>query len=93
MATMIVRHRVADYDKWKRAYDNADWLRKENGITLASVHEDESDPNTIIVIHQFEDMEGLKQFAAALSPIMKEAGVEGKPEIWIAEDIEEVAYS
>ena len=93
MATMIIRHKVEDYAKWKRGYDEADWLRKQHGITYASVHREESNPNDIIVVHQFRDMKGAKDFVNAAPPIMGEIGVIGSPEIWFSEDVEQVTYS
>jgi len=93
MATMIIRHKVEDYAKWKRGYDEADWLRKQHGITYASVHREESNPNDIIAVHQFRDMKGAKDFANAAPPIMGEIGVIGSPEIWFSEDVEQVTYS
>ncbi|HLE81650.1 MAG TPA: hypothetical protein VJA25_10190 [Dehalococcoidia bacterium] len=35
MATLFVKHRVADFAKWKKVYDEVDGLRKEHGITAA----------------------------------------------------------
>ena len=93
MATMIIRHKVEDYARWKRGYDEADWLRKQHGITYASVHREETNPDDIIAVHQFKDMKGAKGFAAAVSALMEKIGVIGKPEIWFAEDIEQVNYS
>ena len=93
MATMIVRHRVEDYTRWKRGYDEADWLRKQHGIKYASVHREESDPNDVIVVHQFKDMNGAKDFVSAVRPIMEKIGVTGSPVIWFSEDEEQVTYS
>ena len=93
MATMFIRHKVEDYARWKRGYDEADWLRKQHGITYASVHREESDPNDIIVVHQFKDMGGAKDFANAIPPLMEEIGVIGSPEIWFSEGVEQVTYS
>jgi quinol monooxygenase YgiN len=93
MVSMFVRHKVEDYARWKRGYDDADWLRKQHGITYASVHRDETDPTTIIVVHQFKDMNEAKKFVSALPPIMEKAGVVGRPDIWFSEDVERVSYS
>jgi len=93
VATMIIRHKVEDYAKWKRGYDEAAWLRKQHGITYASVHREESDPNDIIAVHQFKDMKGAKDFAKAVPLLMGEIGVIGTPEIWFSEDVEQVTYS
>jgi hypothetical protein len=38
MATMFARHKVSDYGNWKRVYDEFASVRKENGVTGASVH-------------------------------------------------------
>ena len=92
MATLIIRHKVEDYTKWKRGYDEADWLRKQHGIISASVHREQTDPKDIIAVHQFKDMKGAKNFAEAVPALMKDIGVIGKPVIWFAEDLEQVTY-
>ncbi len=93
MATLIIRHKVEDYVRWKRGYDEADWLRKQHGITFASVHRGESDPNEVIAVHRFKDMKGAKDFAKDVPAIMEKIGVIGTPEVWFSEDVEQVTYS
>lgn len=93
MATMIIRHKVEDYTTWKRGYDDADWLRKQHGITFASVHREESDSNDIIAVHKFKDMNGAKAFAKDVPAIMEKIGVIGSPVIWFSVDEEQVSYS
>ena len=90
---MIIRHKVEDYTRWKCGYDEADWLRKQHGITYASAPQDETNPNEIIAVHQFKDMQGAKGFASAAKPLMENIGVVGKPEVWFAKVIEQVTYS
>jgi quinol monooxygenase YgiN len=94
MATMFVRHKISDYENWKRAYDEFSSVRKEKGVTAASVHRDPDNPNTIIVLHQFLDMNTAKEFANSedLRSAMEKAGVSGPPEIWFGEDIENTPY-
>lgn len=93
MATLIVRHKIEDYSRWKRGYDEADWLRKKHGITYASIHRAESDPNDIIAVHQFKDMQGAKDFMEAVPPLMEKLGISSPPEIWFSEDVEQTRYS
>lgn len=93
MATIFIRHKVADYAKWKEGYDNAEHLRKSDGILFASVHRDPEDPNTIMAVHRFPTLGEAQKFLKAVPPIMAAAGVLGKPEIWIGEDIEHTNYS
>jgi hypothetical protein len=94
MATMFVRHQVSDFGKWKRAYDEFAAMRKEMGVTGASVHRDASDPSIIIVTHQFKDLKSATAFANAenLKTALMNAGVIGQPLFWFSEDIERTAF-
>ena len=94
MATLFARHKVSDYGSWKRVYDEFASVRKENGVTGASVHRDANDPDTIIVTHQFRDVNAARAFADSedLKSAMAKAGVSGRPEMWFAEDIEQTPY-
>ena len=93
-ATMFVKHQVHDYRTWKPRYDGLASIRKQKGVTAASVHRDANDPNTIIVMHQFKDLGAATGFASSeeLKAAMAQAGVSGPPEIWISEDIEHTSY-
>lgn len=93
-ATMFVKHKVSDYKTWKPSYDGLGPVRKQKGVTAASVHCDPNDPNTIIVTHQFKDMKAATGFANSveLKSAMAKAGVSDPPEIWFSEDIEHTSY-
>jgi quinol monooxygenase YgiN len=94
MVTLFVRHTVNDYRTWKRVYDEFAPTRKEWGVTGASVYRDAEDPNTLIVIHHFRDLDDARAFVDSedLHSAMANAGVKGQPAIWITEDIEETPY-
>jgi quinol monooxygenase YgiN len=94
MATMFVRHKVHNYENWKRAYDEFAPVRKERGVTRASIHHDPNDPNTIIVTHQFTNMKAATDFVNSeeLKSVMEKAGVSTTPEFWFGEDIEQTGY-
>ena len=95
MASIVIRVKVADYAAWKRVYDEFDWFRKATGITAASVYRDADEPNTVLVVQRYKDMNGAHEFAesAELPAGMARGGVQGPPEIWFVEDIEHVVYS
>jgi hypothetical protein len=90
MVTMFARHTVSDYSNWKRIYDDVGSLRKEKGVVGASVYRAVSDPNSITVEHQFNNLDAAKGFAdsAELRAAMDKGGVKGKPEVWFAEEVE-----
>ena len=94
MTMMFARHTVSDYSNWKRIYDDLASLRKENGVTKASVYRDPGDPNTLIITHQFKDMKAAQAFANSeeLKSGMAKAGVIGHPEFWFGENLENTSY-
>ncbi len=95
MASMFVRHRVADYARWKPVFDEHEAMRKQYGVTAHSVHRDPDDPNVVIIAARVSDVNRAKEFAQSesLRSAMERAGVQGAPEIWFAEDIEDKRYS
>ena len=94
MATMFVKHTVESYENWKRVYDDFAPVRREKGVTGASVHRDAEDGNTVIVTHQFGELGAAKAFAGSeeLKNAMANAGVSGPPQIWFTEDVEQTPY-
>ncbi len=93
-ATLFIKHKVSDYRTWKPIYDGLGSVRKQKGVTAASVHRDAKDTNTIIVTQQFKDMDAATGFAGSeeLKSAMAKGGVSGPPEIWFSEDIEHTQY-
>jgi hypothetical protein len=94
MASMFIKHRVADYGKWKPAFDQHEPVRREFGATAHSLHRDADDPNVVIVAFRIDDVARAKEFAASpdLRAAMENAGVQGQPEIWFADDVEDKHY-
>lgn len=90
MVALNVKHRVKDYSNWKKVYDQIAGLRKQSGVTGASVSQDVNDPNLIYVTHEFRDFNAAKAFADSegLKQAMAKAGVEGRPELWFTNEIE-----
>ncbi len=94
MPSMFIKHGVADYAKWKSAFDEHEAMRRENGTTGHSLHRDADDPNVIIAVLRVSDLNRAKEFASSeeLRSTMERAGVQGPPEIWFADDVEEKRY-
>ena len=86
MATLFVRHKVADYAKWRTAYNDFDTERKGMGVTSHGVYQMDGDPNDVTIYHEFATVEAAKAFAgsARLKGVMQAAGVQGMPDIWFA---------
>ena len=84
MATLFVRHRVADYAKWRKAYDDFDSERRGMGVTDHGVFKLDGNANDVTIYHEFANMETAKAFAGSprLKEVMQAAGVQGAPDIW-----------
>jgi hypothetical protein len=89
---MFIRHRVRDFDAWKAVFDEEEnrAFRRGQGVIGHSLHRDADDPNAVIVAFRVSDIAQARQLSASdgLRERMTRAGVEGRPEIWFAEDVE-----
>jgi hypothetical protein len=84
MCYLVVRHKVADYAKWRPVYDEDNARRRANGATgVSQVYRDVDDPNTTIAIMEWDNPENALKFAndPALADVMKKAGVIGQPSL------------
>lgn len=84
MATLFVRHEVADFGTWKQAYDAFDEERTSMGVIGHGVYQAEGNPNDVTIFHHFESMDAAKSFMASdrLREVMTAAGVKGEPKTW-----------
>ena len=81
---LFVRHEVADYGAWRKAYDSFASMQKKLGVTYQAVYQSTEDPNDVTVIHDFHSLEKAKAFAASadLKSAMVKSGVKGTPQMW-----------
>ena len=86
--TAVIRHRVSDYDAWRKVYDGFADVQKAGGVTHQSVHRANDDPNNVLVIHGFATVGDAEAFLAGdeLRDAMQQAGVEGQPRIEVYHD-------
>ena len=81
---MFVRHEVADYGVWRKAFDGFSATQKKLGVTSKSVYQSADNPSDVTVIHDFHSLEAARSFAASpeLRAAMEKAGVKGAPQVW-----------
>ena len=89
MTTMFVRHTVANYKTWRKAYDDFAPFQKANGVKAQAVYQAADNPNDITVTHDFATVEAAQAFARhdELKKAMKGAGVIGAPTIWFTNKV------
>ena len=91
---MFVKIRVADFAAWKPVFDELEPIRRQAGFTAHSLHRDAEDPNVIIIAYRVSDIAHAREYASSqdLRQAMQRAGVQGPPEFWFAEDVEDKSY-
>ncbi len=80
---IMVKHKVADFDKWKAGYMAHDSMRKAYGISDFVMGRGIEDSNMVVVIDKIADLQKAKDFAASpsLKEAMQKSGVTGAPEV------------
>jgi len=95
MVHVLVRHKVADYNRWKQAFDADVNVRRRAGETGFRLFHNAEDPNEIFVLVDWESAEEARKFmnSGELREAMQKAGVQGVPEIHYLEDVRMVHRS
>ena len=93
MPFLVVRHKIADYGKWKLAFDSDAGNRKEHGSEGGYLLRNADDPNEIVIVLEWESIQGMRQFAQSdkLKEAMRAGGVLDKPDVYVCEEVEKVA--
>jgi hypothetical protein len=94
LAAAIVVHDVADFDRWKKAFDAHAPGRDRAGVVAHAVNRSVENPNQVIAFLQAEDENQLHAFfeAPELAQTMKAAGVLGPPHVTFVKTLERVDY-
>jgi hypothetical protein len=79
---ITIKHKVADYAKWRKEYDAHDSVRLAYGITHFVMGRGMDNPNMVVIIDKISDVQKAKDFSVlpSLKETMKKAGVTSTPE-------------
>ena len=88
MPTAFIRHRVQDYETWRRAYDDFTRANPAGVPVEPAVYRSADDPNDLLVIHQFGSSAEVEPWLDddGRRRAMLEAGVLGTPRVDITFD-------
>ena len=80
---VVIRHTVADYDKWRPIFDADSTARNQAGMHLINVSRGIDNPNDINIPFMIEDVAKVKAFAAdpRLKDVMQKGGVTSAPNV------------
>ena len=91
MIVAAIQHPVADYEAWKKVYDEENPVKLGHAL-FSRVNRSVDDPNTIVVVAGFESLEKARGFLdnPELKEAMERAGVSGEPRIELYEEVEAI---
>lgn len=83
MTHILIRHKVADFSKWKPVYDGHHAARQKAGLREKSLLRSIDNPNEVVLLFEAEDLKRAQTFteSSGLREAMQKAGVVGKPDI------------
>jgi heme-degrading monooxygenase HmoA len=84
MPYLLVRHKVEDYARWRPMYDEHAATRKAGGSTGGRVFRSADNPNEVVILLEWDDLEKARQFAQSedLRQTMQRAGVVDQPDVY-----------
>jgi hypothetical protein len=84
---VLIRHKVADFGKWKPVYDAHLSARQKAGLEEEHLFRNADDPNEVLLLFSAEDIDKAKEFNASddLRRAMEKAGVSDKPDVYFLE--------
>ncbi len=85
MATIILNHRVKDYNLWKPLYDSDLARRTSAGLTELAVGQKAGDPGNVFIVWQAQDASIIQKMMSDpdLQKAMQEGGVISAPEVTV----------
>ena len=92
MAHLMVHHKVEDFEKWKKVFDEHAAARAAAGCTGGELFQCANDPNDIVIRLSWDTAESAHAFTLSeeTREVMAKAGVVGQPEILFLDEPEQV---
>jgi len=83
MNHVLVRHKVADFAKWKAVYDTHAPVRQSAKLKQVHLLQGIDDPNEVVMLFAAEDLAAARAFASSpnLKETMEKAGVVDRPTV------------
>jgi len=81
MPAILIKHKVADFAVWHKAYQDHGATRTAAGALGSLVCQGEDDPSSVTVVIEFQSLDQARAFLASeeLARKMQAAGVLGPP--------------
>lgn len=89
MHYVLVINKIEDYDKWRPVFDENMTNRKDNGSKEAHVFRSADNPNEIVILYEWDNLDNARKFfeSSDFKIKIESAGLMGKPDIHFIEGI------
>ncbi len=93
MPSILFRLNVEDYARWKPVFDEHSATRKDMGSKGGQLFRDAGDPNQVVVLMEWDNLERARQFTQSdvLREAMQRSGVSGQPDVYFLDEVERPA--
>lgn len=92
MHVLRVEHSVADYDRWKKAFDDDPIGRKNSGVLAYRILRAADDPNLVMIDLEFNSADEAERMHEALRDLWGRVDVMRDPSARSAEVVEREDY-
>jgi hypothetical protein len=84
MGYLLVRHKVREYDEWKRVFDAHKDAQRKAGLRIERVMRNLYEPQEVFLFFEVMDLAKARGFVSSpeVSASQKEAGVVDKPDVY-----------
>ncbi len=92
---VLIRHRVLDFDEWKKVYDKHKKVRDEAGLKERHLFRGIEGSNEVLILFETGDLKRAYEFmdSSDLADRMKDAGVLDRPDILVLDDVSTAGIS
>jgi heme-degrading monooxygenase HmoA len=90
MPYVLVRHKIADYEKWRKVFDGKDNILQGSGVQGGMLFRNIDKPDEIIVLLRWKTLDTLRDFMASdrLRQAMQKGGVADQPDVYFLDELE-----
>lgn len=74
MPMIVIQHKVASFEDWKKSFDSDPLGRAQNGVTGHAIHRPASDPNQVVIHLEFASLEQAQSFLLKLREMWRQVG-------------------
>lgn len=88
MPSLLIRHKVTDFDTWRRAFDEDAGTRRANGSISCRVFRNNAETNEVWILLEWDNLMRARLFAKSddLIDVLVRAGVTDLPDYWFLDE-------